>query len=290
MGASMCKRQRKECTEEQSTPIRTKCTEEQSTPICTANVTCIEKWEPVVQPDLRTTLKHPIEKKTVRVVRGVRFSMVYVGGDSAFTAWSQNPPAINDSWEFDFDVECGAYEICFCGGNNPYHGIFTVEIDDQEVGIVDQYNFETVMATEHKVYWDCESAGRHTLRATVRDKNPISSNYWVCLKEVKFEPVLRRIPLILLLQAVHMEPQKIQITCMSIGGNKIATFLCDLDSTVGDLRAVAKEQLHSTWSVELTLPDGALLSEANNWDTLANIFQDLSESSCPKVGSETEER
>mmetsp|Transcript_8344 Transcript_8344/g.21217 ORF Transcript_8344/g.21217 Transcript_8344/m.21217 type:complete len:296 (+) Transcript_8344:82-969(+) len=126
---------------------------------------------------------------TMRILKGSRAEKVLVGTTFGADTFAQNPPAKNDAWEIQFVSELTTYDVIFEGGSNPYHGIFTVSIDGELVGEVDQYSQDTCYPTRHMLRWQAAFAGKHVLGVCVHSKNPEAHGFWVCLSTIRFQPV-----------------------------------------------------------------------------------------------------
>lgn len=212
-----------------------------------------------------------MNESTVEVANGVPFSEIFVGGAFDKLAWAQNPPRRGDSWTMDFEAEKGGYEIHFVGGANPHHGILTVEIDGERIGVVDQHGDFDAYPSDHTLYWECETPGRHTLRGNVMDKSPKSFNYWICLINIKFEPVALRYTNVLSVEARRCSQQACEVKCTNLAGQAVLVLVCDVDTSVRELQD-AVEKHTSAWQVALTLSDASLLGEDKAENRLLDVF------------------
>lgn len=242
--------------------------------VCT--LVAISKPELLDKQDCRVKteikLREASKKGWLRVISGANFSSVLVGGRRGRDTWAQIPPAKGDTWEIDIDTEIGAYSIQFLGGSNPHHGILTVYIDGEEVGNFDQYQGQDVFPAMHEIHWECETPGKHTLRATVNDKINCSHNYWICLNSITLQPVKSRRCLALSVHGVWQACGKLRVSCLSLAGAEVLVLDCDAHVTVGQLRDLASSELDMAWRIALALPDGKLLEEKDDASLLSQVL------------------
>ncbi|CAE7403362.1 mettl14 [Symbiodinium pilosum] len=144
-------------------------------------------------------------------------------------------------------------------------------MDGALIGEVDQYSLDTARPHEHILYWDCPVAGRHTLRGSVRSKRLESHNYWICLREIKLRPTPTRRTLALLLQGAWLGDE-LEVQCKGMAGHDIAVFLCNRNSTVGQLREKALETLDFAWQIALMLPHSGLLDAEDDPELLVSVL------------------
>jgi len=215
----------------------------------------------------------------VRVLSGAPMSKVDVGGVPQYTACAQNPPGRGDSWQLNFFAEPGGYEIWFHGGDNSHHGILTASVDSQSIGLVDQYAVGNSYPTEHCLYWECESAGEHTLHGIAESKAPASVNYWICLFRITFQPVPSRRTMVLQLHAVETDPGLLEVRCLNMSGDQAAVVHCSSVARVAELRNLLCETFPFTWQLGLTLETGCLLNPEDDYKSCGEILTNLSHTS-----------
>jgi len=124
----------------------------------------------------------------VRILQGMPMKPVRVGDLEWVAMIAQVPPGQGDAWEVTFFAEACAYDVLFVGGSNSAHGILSVFIDDEHVGQVDQFSSQGSIM--HCVlHWSSRSAGEHILRGGVQAKDVDSTDFWICLSQIVFQPV-----------------------------------------------------------------------------------------------------
>lgn len=229
-----------------------------------------------VDSDPRQTIAIDVAASgAIRVRRGSYMITIDVGGEADKKSWGLCPPAQGDCWELDLECESGAYDIVFVGGGNPYHGIFTVEVDGCVLGEVDQWEPRTTFPTEHALYWEGGERGIHTLRVTVANKRRESHDYWCCVHEILLSPVAMRHCQVITVHASRwlLDPAGLlSISCMSIGGSEIASFQLSPDAKLGKLHEMIVQEMEDVASVKLLLPNGTLLVEDDSDSALAAVL------------------